>query len=151
MRHSFHSSFCCYVYYPWFQKKKSFYNFLLRSLRHGYVKKKQNFISALRSRRHDHEKYQVYIRFHKKYINYYYANYAAIMTKIYIFPFHHYYIHYTVMMRKSTFSPVVNCYYVHYAVIMTKIYLFISALRVLNDDHDKKYTFFHFSTTLSRS
>ena len=34
-----------------FREKKSFYNFLLRS------------------RRHDHEKYLIYIMFHKKYIN----------------------------------------------------------------------------------
>ena len=40
-----------------FRKKNIFYNFLLHSLRHGHVKKKQNLISALRSRRHDHEKY----------------------------------------------------------------------------------------------
>ena len=57
--------------------------------------------------------------------------------------------------EKSTFSPVANCYYVHYvaimskkyfphsydvhyALIMTKTYVFISALRVLYDDHDKK-------------
>ena len=42
---------------PLVLEKKSVYNFLLRSLRDSHVKKKQNFISALRSRRHDHEKY----------------------------------------------------------------------------------------------
>ena len=59
-----------------------------------------------------------------------------------------YYVHYVVMMSKKYFP---HSYYVHYAVIMTRIYVFISALRVLYDDHDKKYTFFHFSTMLSRS
>ena len=93
----------------------------------------------------------VYIKFHKKYINCYYVHYAEIMTKKYIFSFQHYYIRYTVMMKKKTFSPIANCYYVHYAVIMTKIYVFISAVRVLHLDHDKKYTFFHFSITFSRS
>ena len=59
-----------------------------------------------------------------------------------------YYVPYVVIMSKKYFP---HSYYVHYAVIMTKIYVFISALRVLYDDHDKKYTFFHFSTMLSRS
>ena len=45
----------------------------------------------------------------------------------------------------------INSYYVHYAVIMIKIFVFISALRVLHLDHDKKYTFFYFITTISRS
>ena len=36
-------------------------------------------------------------------INCYYVDYAAIMTKKYIFSFQHYYIHYTVMMRKKYF------------------------------------------------
>ena len=76
---------------------------------------------------------------------------------------------YTVMCEKIAFSPIANCYYVHYVVIMskkyfphsyydvhyavtmTKICVSISALRVLHHDHDKKYTFFHFSTTVSRS
>ena len=88
----------------------------------------------------------VYNMFHKKYINYYYLHYAAIMTKKSVFSYQHYYIHSTVMMKKKTFSPISNCYYVHYVVIMSKI----SALRVLQFDPDKKYTFFHFSTTLSR-
>ena len=124
------------------------------------MSKKQNFISALRSRRQDHEK-NVYIRFHEKCINCYYVHYAAIMTKKYIFSFQHYNIHYTMMIKfkKNTFSPIANCYYVHYvvimskiyfpysyyvhySVIMTKIYVFISALHVLHLDHDKKYTFF---------
>ena len=39
-----------------FRKKKKIYNFLIRSLRHNHVKKKQNFVSALRLRHHDHEK-----------------------------------------------------------------------------------------------
>ena len=59
-----------------------------------------------------------------------------------------YYVPYVAIMSKKYFP---HSYYVHYAVIMTKIYVFISALRVLYDDHDKKYTFFHFSTMLSRS
>ena len=72
--------------------------------------------------------------------------------------------------EKNYFSPIANCYYVDYVVIMskkyfhiattftkpkytflTKIYVFISPLRVLFLDHVKKYTFFHFSTTFSRS
>ena len=36
-------------------------------------------------------------------INCYYVDYAAIMTKKYIFSFQHYYIHHTVMMRKKYF------------------------------------------------
>ena len=41
---------------PLVLEKKYSYNFPRRSLRHGHVKKKQNFISMLRPRRHDHEK-----------------------------------------------------------------------------------------------
>ena len=44
------------------------------------MSKKQNLISALPSRRQDHEK-NVYIRFHKKCINCYYVHYDAIMTR----------------------------------------------------------------------
>ena len=134
MRHSVHCSFCYYVHYTCFQKKKYFYNFLLCSLRHGYVKKKQNFISALRPRRHDHEKnclyqvsssssssafsicknvfllvlgvtYNVHTSLSCANINCYYGHYAAIMTKKYILSFQHYYIHYTVVMRKNYFLP----------------------------------------------
>ena len=52
-----------------------------------------------------------------------------------------YYVHYVVIMSKKYFP---HSYYVHYAVILTKIYVFISALRVLHLDHDKKDTFFSF-------
>ena len=50
-----------------------------------------------------------------------------------------YYVHYVVIMSKKYFP---HSYYVHYAVILTKIYVFISALRALHLDHDKKYFFF---------
>ena len=132
-----------------FYRKKTFYNFLLHSLRHGHVKKKQNFVSMLRSRRAMIMKKLFTLNFIKN-INCYYVHYAATMTKKYIFSFQHYYIHCTVMMKKNTFSSIANCYYVHYVVIMSKkyfpysyyvhyvmimIHVFISALRVLHLDH----------------
>ena len=46
-----------------------------------------------------------------------------------------YYVHYVAIMSKKIFP---HSYDVHYAVIMTKTDVFISALRVLYDDHDKK-------------
>ena len=88
-------------------RKKYFFNFLLRSLRRGHVKKKQN-------------SFQRYIHDAKKFINCYYCHYSAIMTKKYIFSFQHYYIHYTVMLKKNNFFPIANCYFVHDVVIMSK-------------------------------
>ena len=60
-----------------------------------------------------------------------------------------YHVHYVVIRQKKYFP---YSYYVHYAVIFKKLYVFISALRLLNLDHDKKKIFFfHFSTTLTTS
>ena len=63
--------------------------------------------------------------------------------------------------EKSTFSPVANCYYVHYVAIMSATFTtpwswqkymfsfqhYVYYMMIIY----KKYTFFHFSTTLSRS
>ena len=53
-----------------------------------------------------------------------------------------YHVHYVVIRQKKYFP---YSYYVHYAVIFKKLYVFISALRLLNLDHDKKKYFFFIS------
>ena len=79
-------------------------------------------------------------------INCYYGHYAAIMTKKYICHFSTTTFTTPWWWEKITFYPTANCYYVHCVVIMSswQKYVFISALRVLHLDHDKKYTFFSF-------
>ena len=119
MPHSVHCSFCCYVHCPWFFKKNLFIiNYVLYSML--WSKR-----SKILFQRYVHDTMIMKnIRFTVGFvkntlINCYYVDYAAIMTKKYIFSFQHYYIHYTVWWEKSTFSPVANCYYVHYVAIMS--------------------------------
>ena len=165
-----HHYYCYYIHYVWFLvwykenkfechaalrslfililhpltlvlEKKSFHNFPLRSLRHGVSKEKTKFHFSTTFTTAD--------------INCYYVHYAVIVTKKYIFSFQHYCVHYT-MIKKICLSPIVNCYYPTTSwLCQTNIFpiattftmpwpwqkhVFISALRVLHLDHDKKHT-----------
>ena len=87
MRHSVHCSFCSYVHYPWFQKKNLFIIFYF--VNYAMVMSKRSKISFQRCV-HDAmimKNIRFTLRFIKKYINCYYVDYAAIMTKKYIFLF----------------------------------------------------------------
>ena len=100
MPHSVHCSFCCYVHCPWFFKKNLF---IINYVLYAMLLSKR---SKILFQRYVHDTMiMTNTRFHKKYINCYYIDYAVIMTKKYTFSFQHYYIHYTLMIRRKYFFP----------------------------------------------
>ena len=75
LRHSVHFEFHYFV-------QNNFFNFLLRSLRHGHVKKtKFHFSTTFTKLLYYMIVTLFYIQFHKKCNNCHYVNYAVIMTK----------------------------------------------------------------------
>ena len=102
------------------RKKTNSFNKIFYDVHYAMViLKKQNFISALGSRCHDHEKKLFTFSFIKNVLI------ATTSTTPWL-------------CQKNLFS---YSYYVRYAVIMTKIHIFILALRALRLDHDKKMFF----------
>ena len=164
MRHSVDCSFCYYFHYA-FLGKKSVYNFYY--VHYAMVmSKKQNFISALCSQCHDHEKI-VYIKFQKNILiatasttpgSWQTSIYFYFSTTTFTTPW---------WWKKKTFSSIANCYYVvimskkyfpysyyiHYTLIMTKIYSMFSFQHYVYYTliTRKKNFFFHFSTPLCKS
>ena len=111
MRHSFY----CARLLPLVLEKKSFYNFLLSSLRHGHFKKTKFHFSTTFTTPWSWKKLFTLSFIKNTFIAT--TSTSVIMTKKHIFSFQHYNIHYTGMI---TFSPIANCYYVHSVVIMSK-------------------------------
>ena len=125
---------------PLVLEKKPFNNFLLRSLRPGHVKKKQNFISALRSRSHDHEKYQVYIKFHKKYLN------QLLLRRLRRDHDKKVYFFFSATLHLLHRDDEKKVLFPLLLIATTFTTLRLCLLRSLRRDHDKNICF-HFSTT----
>ena len=130
--------------------KKSFFNFLLRPLRHGHVKKKKTKFRFIILYHH----YFIYIQFHKKYNNCYCIQYAVIMNFISarrVLRLDHnkkiiFFISVLRSLRRNRGKKFTIATTPATFVIITNFFSLL-LLRLLRCDHDQKNMYFYYSTT----